>query len=262
MKLTYSYVVVRLFSSKHNILFNTKVEEKTPKNEAKEEEDIVIDESETSEQERLRQEGMILETEQIDRTTKETQTFKTETKQLLDIVATALYTDKEVFIRELISNASDALEKLRHLKLTNKPIEDPDKPLEINISVDEKLKTFTIQDSGIGMSKEDLIENIGTIAHSGSKAFAKALEKGGDTAANIIGQFGVGFYSVFMVADSVRVYSRSSTPGSKGYCWESSGSSGEYTVSEATGVARGTKIVLQLKESEKEFSMKETVESE
>lgn len=246
---------VRYFSLRRPLF--AEIEEKKP------DEDIVIEEDEAVNAEKLRTEELIKETEQIRKDTVETRTFQTETKQLLNIVATALYTDKEVFIRELISNASDALEKVRQRSLSQDAaslIEDPNIPLEVNISVDEKLKTFTIQDSGIGMTKEELIKNIGTIAHSGSKAFVQALQQEGkDAAAHIIGQFGVGFYSVFMVADSVRVYTRSAKPGSKGYCWESVGE-GEFSISEAEGVARGTKIVLQLKESEKEYSMRETVE--
>ena len=183
-------------------------------------------------------------------------------EQLLHIVASALYTDKEVFIRELISNASDALEKVRQYTITSS-VEDSNKELCIRISVDEENRTFTIQDSGIGMTKDELIENIGTIAHSGSKAFVNKLKEnvnqGSDAVRNIIGQFGVGFYSIFMVADKVKVYSRHAGEGSQGYCWESQGE-GTYTISEAEGVARGTKIILHLKDSEREFSFKETVE--
>jgi TNF receptor-associated protein 1 len=250
------------FSTNTNITFQEKKEavEAEVLNK-KEEEDIVVDENE-EESKKLKREGLIEETEQIIGQ-KESKEFQAETKQLLNIVATALYTDKEVFIRELISNASDALEKVRQFMITNSNVEDKDKDLNIKISVDEENRTFTIQDTGIGMEKDELIENIGTIAHSGSKAFVNKLKEsaaqGSDAVRNIIGQFGVGFYSVFMVADKVKIYTRHAREGSQGYCWESHGE-GTYTISEAEGVARGTKIILYLKDNEREFSFKETVE--
>ncbi|MEO5958919.1 MAG: ATP-binding protein, partial [Opitutaceae bacterium] len=126
--------------------------------------------------------------------------FQAEIKQLLDIVIHSLYTEKEIFVRELVSNASDALEKLRHTQLTEKEIFDDRLELEINVTTDDKAKTITIQDYGVGMTRDELVENLGTIAHSGSKAFLKALGEGGAKNANLIGQFGVGFYSAFMVA--------------------------------------------------------------
>ena len=130
----------------------------------------------------------------------------------------------KVFIREIISNSSDALEKVRHQFMTGKEISDGELPLEINIATSEGEGTFTIQDYGVGMRKEELIEHLGTIAKSGSKAFLHQLQKEGkSTHENIIGQFGVGFYSTFMVANRVDVYSRSSTPGEKGYLWTSDG---------------------------------------
>ena len=135
--------------------------------------------------------------------------FQAEIKQLLDIVIHSLYTEKEIFVRELVSNASDALEKERHLQLTEKTIYDDKLELEINITTDDKAKTFTIQDFGIGMTQAELVENLGTIAHSGSKAFVKALGEGDQKAAGLIGQFGVGFYSAFMVAKTVKVYTHS-----------------------------------------------------
>src|SRR5436190_720686 len=135
--------------------------------------------------------------------------FQAEIKQLLDIVIHSLYTEKEIFVRELVSNASDALEKLRHLRLTEKEIFDDTLELEINVTTDDKAKTITLQDFGVGMSRDELVKNLGTIAHSGSKAFLKALGEGGPKNANLIGQFGVGFYSAFMVAKSVKVYSHS-----------------------------------------------------
>jgi TNF receptor-associated protein 1 len=134
--------------------------------------------------------------------------FQAEIKQLLDIVIHSLYTEKEIFVRELVSNASDALEKLRHTQLTEKDIFG-DQALEINVTTDDQAKTLTIQDFGIGMTRAELIENLGTIAHSGSKKFLQALGEGGAKNTNLIGQFGVGFYAAFMVAKSVKVYSHS-----------------------------------------------------
>ncbi len=179
--------------------------------------------------------------------------FKAEVKQVLDIVINSLYTDKEVFIRELVSNASDALEKLRYLQLTEKDIYDEELPLEINIHTDEKENTITIEDHGIGMTRDELVENLGTIAHSGSKAFLNALKEGAEVGENLIGQFGVGFYSVFMVAAEVEVYSHNWKKTSKSLLWKSDGS-GTYELETVKGVRRGTKIVVRLKEEEKEFS--------
>ncbi|KAL4230152.1 TNF receptor-associated protein 1 [Mactra antiquata] len=179
--------------------------------------------------------------------------FQAETRKLLDIVARSLYSEKEVFIRELISNSSDALEKLRYKQLGEESMEDVDLPLEIHIAGDESNKTFTIQDTGLGMTKDEMIQSLGTIAHSGSKAFLDSVNKdGNDTGKNIIGQFGVGFYSSFMVGHKVDVYSKSYIPGSKAYKWTSDGT-GTYELSEAEGVQRGTKIVVHLKGESHEF---------
>src|SRR5688572_15573619 len=178
--------------------------------------------------------------------------FQAEIKQLLDIVIHSLYTEKEIFVRELVSNASDALEKLRHTQLTEKEVFG-DQPLEINVTTDETAKTITIQDFGIGMTREELVKNLGTIAHSGSKQFLKALGEGGAKNANLIGQFGVGFYSAFMVAKSVKVYSHSWRAGESGYLWESDGS-GSYSIEDSEGQRRGAKIVVELKDECAEFS--------
>ncbi len=183
--------------------------------------------------------------------------FDADVKQVLDIVVNALYTDKEVFIRELVSNASDALEKIRHTQLQESEIFDDSLELEVNIQTDDTANTLTIQDFGIGMDENDLTENLGTIARSGSKAFMQALKEKGD-AAEVIGQFGVGFYSVFMVAESVKVYTRSWKPDAKGYLWSSDGS-GAYTIEEVEGQRRGTKIIITLKEDDKEFAKEERV---
>lgn len=183
--------------------------------------------------------------------------FQAEIKQLLDIVIHSLYTEKEIFVRELVSNASDALEKLRHTQLTEKDIFG-DQPLEIHLTTDDKAKTLTIQDYGIGMTRAELIENLGTIAHSGSKAFLKALGEGGAKNTNLIGQFGVGFYAVFMVAKSVKVYSHSWQAGEPGHVWSSDGS-GSYEIEEAADVVRGTKIVVELKDECAEYANEDRI---
>ncbi|MGB0416023.1 MAG: molecular chaperone HtpG [Coraliomargarita sp.] len=186
--------------------------------------------------------------------------FQAEVKQVLDIVVHSLYTDKEIFVRELISNASDATEKLRHTQITEKEIFDKDLDLEIQVTSDEEAGTITIKDFGIGMTHGELIENLGTIAHSGSKQFLNALKESGERNENLIGQFGVGFYSVFMVAEKVDVYTR--TWQNEGEClrWSSDGS-GAYEIEQVEGERRGTRIVIQLKDEYKEFAKKDHVES-
>ncbi|CAG9791894.1 unnamed protein product [Diatraea saccharalis] len=191
--------------------------------------------------------------------------FQAETKMLLDIVARSLYSDKEVFIRELISNASDALEKFRYLSVSGAPgttnLVETDRPLEIRLITDKQNRTLTFQDSGIGMTKDELISNIGTIARSGSKSFIEEIKKqGAEQASSIIGQFGVGFYSAFMVADKIEVYTRSSHSGSPGYKWTSDGS-GAYEIQEVEGVPVGTKIIVHLKTDCREFADDDTVKS-
>uniref|UniRef100_A0A9L0KBR9 Heat shock protein 75 kDa, mitochondrial n=1 Tax=Equus asinus TaxID=9793 RepID=A0A9L0KBR9_EQUAS len=176
--------------------------------------------------------------------------FQAETKKLLDIVARSLYSEKEVFIRELISNASDALEKLRH-KLVSEGQTLPE--MEIHLQTDTEKGTITIQDTGIGMTQEELVSNLGTIARSGSKAFLDALQNQAEASSKIIGQFGVGFYSAFMVADRVEVYSRSAGADSRGYQWLSDGS-GMFEITEASGVRTGTKIIIHLKSDSREFA--------
>ncbi|RDD39233.1 Heat shock protein 75 kDa, mitochondrial [Trichoplax sp. H2] len=191
----------------------------------------------------------------------DTHEFQAETRQLLDIVARSLYSEREVFIREVISNASDALEKLRHLQVTGEKIIDEELPLEIRISTDSVKKTFTIQDTGVGMTKEEMIQNLGTIARSGSKAFMQqhGSDNSNNIATSIIGQFGVGFYSTFMVADSVEVYSRSVLQDSPSYHWTSDGT-GKYKIAEAEGVQRGTKIIIRLKDDATDFSSNNIVQ--
>jgi len=193
--------------------------------------------------------------------TTEKHEFQAEVKQVLDIVVNSLYTDKEIFIRELVSNASDATEKLRHTQLTEKNIYEADKELEIHVQFDEENNTLTIQDAGIGMTREELVENLGTIAHSGSKAFLKALRESGEKNDNLIGQFGVGFYSVFMVADKVEVFTRTWKQNGESLCWISDGS-GSYEIKTIeVDEPRGTRILIHLSEDFKEFTKKERLET-
>ena len=185
--------------------------------------------------------------------TPHTQAFQAEVRQLLDIVIHSLYTDREIFLRELVSNASDAQEKLRHLKLTGAEVADGELPLEISIRTDEEGRTLTIEDAGIGMTREELVENLGTIAHSGTKAFLQSLEAGAAAAGNVIGRFGVGFYSVFMVADRVDVYTKSWRPDAGALHWSSDGRSG-YSVAEAADRPRGTRVVIHLREDQADYA--------
>lgn len=186
-------------------------------------------------------------------TTPENHVFQAEIQQLLDLVVHSLYTDKEIFLRELVSNASDAMEKLRHVEATEKNVHQPELPLEIRITTDEEKGTLTIADHGIGMSHEELVRNLGTIAHSGTKAFLQAVKDGGGQASGMIGQFGVGFYSAFMVADKVEVHTRSWHADSPQLVWTSDGRSG-YTITETSGLDRGSKLVLHLKEDCREYA--------
>ena len=191
---------------------------------------------------------------------KEKHSFEAEVQQLLDIVINSLYTDKEIFIRELVSNASDSLEKLRHLQLTEKSVHEPEKELEIRIDLDEEAKTITIADTGIGMTRDELQENLGTIAHSGSKKFFQAMSEEGKKEANLIGQFGVGFYSAFMVSDEVEVYTHSWKEEGESLKWSSDGKTG-YEIDEVEGQGRGAKIVIKLKEGQEEYATKHRVQS-
>jgi len=174
-----------------------------------------------------------------------THSFQTETKKMLDIMIHSIYTHKEIFLRELISNASDALNKKRFESLSNKAM-DSDENLEINISIDEDARRLTIEDNGIGMSADEVIDNIGTVAKSGSENFVKALEEKND-ALEIIGQFGVGFYSSFMVSNEVEIYTKKHD--NPGVYWHSEGLE-KYTLEEKDITETGTKIVLHLREGE------------
>lgn len=187
--------------------------------------------------------------------------FKTEIKQLLDVITHSLYTSREVFLRELVSNASDALDKLRFEQARSTDIKDPDLELSIAITADKDKKTLTIADTGIGMTREELIRNIGTIAHSGSAEFIRQAMADKENSSNIIGRFGVGFYSVFMAADKVTIRTRSFRPDAKTVEWVSDGL-GTYTIAELEDDApRGTAITVQLKEDAAEFADKNQITS-
>ena len=190
---------------------------------------------------------------------KETFEFKAETKKLLDIVINSLYTERDVFIRELISNAADALEKFRHESVTATEIFDDHLPLEITIALDEKKNTLTITDTGIGMTRAELENNLGTIAHSGSNTYLTELVEAAKKDVSLIGQFGVGFYSAFMAGSSVRVQSRS-WDKSEGNEWVSDGT-GSYTITEVPGLHRGTKIIIELKEDAKDYAQEWKIKS-
>ncbi|HEX8138452.1 MAG TPA: molecular chaperone HtpG [Pyrinomonadaceae bacterium] len=177
----------------------------------------------------------------------ETLRFQAETKHLLDLMINSLYTDKEIFLRELISNASDALDRLRFEALVKPELIDSDEQLEIRLEVNREARTLTVSDNGIGMSRDEIIANIGTIAQSGTRQLREMMRQGASDAqlANLIGQFGVGFYSSFMVADRVSLLTRRAGEDSA-TLWESSGD-GEYTLTEAEKAARGTAVTLHLK---------------
>ncbi len=179
--------------------------------------------------------------------------YRAEVKQLLNILAHSLYTDREVFLRELISNASDALNRVQFEMLTNHDVIDPDAELAIRISVDGEAKTITISDTGIGMNREEMVQNLGTIAHSGARTFLQNADQSKSTLEEIIGQFGVGFYSVFMVADEVTVTSRSYRAEDEACTWQSTGDS-RFTLSAAGKQSRGTEIHIKLKEDAHEFA--------
>ena len=179
--------------------------------------------------------------------------FKAETKQLLNILIHSLYKDRDVFMRELLSNASDALNRVRFEMLTDRDVLDPEVELSIRISADKEARTLTIQDTGIGMTKDEIIENLGTIAQSGARNFIEAAKDKNVDLTQVIGQFGVGFYSVFMVAEWVRVTSRSYKPRAKAVSWYATGED-NFQVSPAEMGERGTKVEIKLKEDANEFA--------
>jgi HSP90 family molecular chaperone len=179
--------------------------------------------------------------------------FKAETRQLLDILIHSLYTEREVFVRELLSNASDALTRMSFEMLTTREVLDPEAELAIWITVDKDEKTITIRDTGVGMTQTEMHENLGTIAHSGARAFITAAEQGANHLSDMIGQFGVGFYSAFMASDWIRVTSRSFRPESTAAVWFSTGAD-TYTVDPGEKESRGTEVVIKLNADSAEFA--------
>ncbi len=187
--------------------------------------------------------------------------FKAEIRQLLDILAHSLYSSREIFLRELISNSSDALDKLRFISNSGTEILDKELPYEIKIEANKEKNTLSISDTGIGMTREELIKNIGTIAKSSSAEFIQQLKSNNADASNIIGRFGVGFYSVFMVAKEVTIESKSYIPSEPGVVWKSDGL-GEFEIVENQSInRRGTKIIIHLKDDAKEFTEKYRLEN-
>lgn len=180
-------------------------------------------------------------------------TFKAETKQLLHILIHSLYKDREVFLRELLSNASDAINRLRFEMLTNRDVLDPNVELKIHVTADKETRTIVIQDTGIGMDQDEIVDHLGTIAQSGARRFLEAAKEANQDASQMIGQFGVGFYSVFMVADWVRVTSRSFRPDAQAVTWYATGDD-SYEVGPAEMTERGTRVEIKLKEDAAEFA--------
>ena len=172
--------------------------------------------------------------------------FRAEIRQLLNILAHSLYTEREIFLRELISNASDALNRLRFEQLTNQDILDPEVEPAIYVGVDKEARVLRVRDTGIGMTRAELIENLGTIAQSGAMSFLQRVQEEPQHGAEIIGQFGVGFYSVFMVADEARVITRSYQPDAEAVEWVSRGEN-TFTVAPADKATRGTVVELKLR---------------
>ena len=185
-----------------------------------------------------------------------TKQFKAESKRLLDMMINSIYTHKEIFLRELISNASDAMDKLYYRSLQENLTGITRDDLTIDLTVDKANRLLTVEDNGIGMTKEELESNLGTIAKSGSFAFKKENEQKDDV--DIIGQFGVGFYSAFMVADCVTVVSRA-FGSDEAYCWKSKGAAG-YTLEPAEKDSHGTKVILHIKENTAEENYDEFLE--
>ena len=191
----------------------------------------------------------------------ETHGFQTEVRQLLQLMIHSLYSNKEIFLRELISNASDAADKLRFEALASPELLEDDPDLGIEIVVDEAANTIAVSDNGIGMSRDELIENLGTIARSGTAEFLQSMTGDEQKDASLIGQFGVGFYSAFIVADKVTVETRrAGLETDQAVRWDSDGQ-GEYTIEASEREQRGTCVTLHLKDDEKEFSTGFRIES-
>ncbi|MBD3414745.1 MAG: molecular chaperone HtpG [Candidatus Aminicenantes bacterium] len=187
--------------------------------------------------------------------------FQSEVKQLLNILVYSLYKNKEVFVRELISNAVDALNKVQFELMTDSETEDPGQDLRIDISFNQNQNQLIIEDTGIGMTRKELRENIGTIAHSGTIGFLKKLSKSKDKERlDLIGKFGVGFYSTFMAAEEVHIYTKSHQKGSLAYLWKSTGDS-NYTIEQTVKKKRGTRIEVFLKDDQKEFLEKQRIKT-
>jgi len=183
--------------------------------------------------------------------TQETRSFQAEVSRLLDIVAHSLYSQKEIFIRELISNASDACDRLRYAALTEPALAEGDTRFRVALTPDKSARTLTVADNGIGMNRAELIENLGTIARSGTAAFVSQLSGDARKDMSLIGQFGVGFYSAFMVAEQVEVKSRKAGE-TEGWRWVSDGK-GEFTIEPLPEATRGATIVVHLREGEDEY---------
>jgi molecular chaperone HtpG len=187
--------------------------------------------------------------------------FQAETKKLLNIIINSIYTNKDIFLRELISNASDALDKVRFKLTRGEEVYQKDLPLEIKISTDDKNKALIIEDTGIGMTKDEIIENLGTIAKSGTEEFLNQLSKEDVKPENIIGRFGVGFYSVFMVAKEVEIKTRSAKVDAKSVLWKSDGMGSFEVMETEENLPRGTKITVFLKDDSTYFLGKEKLKS-
>ncbi len=187
--------------------------------------------------------------------------FQAEVRELLNLMIHSLYSNREIFLRELVSNSSDACDKLRFEALQNEQLLGGDAELKIEIEIDEKAGLVTVRDNGIGMSRQDVVENIGTIARSGTRKFLDSISKDKEFDSQLIGQFGVGFYSSFIVADKVTLLTRAAgSDPSEGVRWESDGS-GEYTLSQVDLPKQGTEVTLHLREDAKEFQTSWTVRS-